>query len=244
MGKAGKFGPEARLDRAEDGPEGFLETAEASEKAPQAPVEARAPCPAPAGRRPPPGGCRPSGAAAGSSPDGPANLGTTSPRRRRSPPGPRKASASGCRPGRKPPCPARPASERPPRGAGRDRQGLRPVGASRQHPARLHGRLATIRVLAAPPGARGDAARPGSGRPVPRVSSRARRRGTLRLDPRAAPVRHRLALRQLGQPLESATAISPPCSPASAGGTAALPCRKRRSSPTNSWRCWRRWRWT
>ena len=43
-------------------------------------------------------------------------------------------------------------------------------------------------------GLAGDAARSGSGRPLPRVASRAPRRGAFRRDPRAAAVRHRLAL--------------------------------------------------
>ena len=45
---------------------------------------------------------------------------------------------------REPPCPApvRRPPQRPPCGARRDRQGLRPRGASRQHPARLFRRLA------------------------------------------------------------------------------------------------------
>jgi integrase len=69
-----KFGPEAPSDRAEDGPEGFLEAAEASEKALPAPAGGAAP---PALPRPAPGlrhrltGL--AGAAAGSSPDGPVN---------------------------------------------------------------------------------------------------------------------------------------------------------------------------
>ena len=42
----------------------------------------------------------------------------------------------------------------------------------------------------------------------------------------------------------SGTAISRPCSPASAAATAALPCRRPPSSPTSFWPCWRRWRWT
>ena len=107
---------------------------------------------------------------------------------------------------REPPCPApvRRAPQRPPGGAGGDRQGLRPRGASRQHPARLRRRLAAIRLVAAPPGPLGDAARSGSGRPLPRVASRARRRGAFGRDPRAAAVRNRLALpaarRAVGHP--------------------------------------------
>ena len=56
-------------------------------------------------------------------------------------------------------------------------------------------------------------------------------------DPRAAAVRHRLALPAAAASRSiSATAISPLSSPASAGGTAALPSRKPRSSPTSFWR--------
>ena len=95
--------------------------------------------------------------------------------------------------GGKPP-PARPASERPARGSGRNRQGLRPLRASRQHPARLRRRLENVCLLAAPPGPAGDAARSGSGRPLPRVASRARRGGTVGRHPREAAVGHRLAL--------------------------------------------------
>jgi integrase len=74
MRKARKFGPEAPSDRAEDGPEGFLEAAEASEKALQAPAGGAAPPALPQ----PAAGLRHrltglAGAAAGSSPDGPVN---------------------------------------------------------------------------------------------------------------------------------------------------------------------------
>ena len=41
---------------------------------------------------------------------------------------------------------------------GRQRQGLRPRGASRQYPPRLRGRLENVRLLAAPPGSVRDAA--------------------------------------------------------------------------------------
>ena len=51
------------------------------------------------------------------------------------------------------PCPG-PATraQRPAGQLGGDRQGLRPLGASRQHPARLRRRLENVRLLAAPPG--------------------------------------------------------------------------------------------
>ena len=42
----------------------------------------------------------------------------------------------------------------------------------------------------------------------------------------------------------SGTGTSPPCSPASAAATLALRYRRRPSSPTSFWRCWRRWTWT
>ena len=115
--------------------------------------------------------------------------------------GRRRAGDPGFR--RESPCPApvRRAPQRPPGGAGGDRQGLRPRGASRQHPARLRRRLAAVRLLAAPPGAAGDAARSGSRRPLPRVASRARRGGGFGCDPRAAAVRDRLALPAARRPI-------------------------------------------
>ena len=68
------------------------------------------------------------------------------------------------------------------------------------------------------------------------------RRGAFGRHPRAAPVRDRLAI-----PTTPASRskirdrrISRPCWPASAAATAALPCRKARSSPTSFWPCWRR----
>ena len=64
--------------------------------------------------------------------------------------------------------------------------------------------------------------------------------------PRAAAVGHRLALpsdrRAARHP---GPAASPPCSPASAAATLALPLQKAvPSSPTSFWPCWRRWTWT
>ena len=74
------------------------------------------------------------------------------------------------------------------------------------------------------------------------ASSRARRRGAFGRDPRAAAVGDRLAL----PPARRAARHPRPAYRHRArrhprAGTAALPCRRPRSSPTSFWRCWRRW---
>ena len=77
------------------------------------------------------------------------------------------------------------------------------------------------------------------------AASRARRRRARRSPPSSGGCRaSHGATASSASRSTSATDISRPCWPASAAGTAALPCRRPRSSPMSFWRCWRRWRWT
>ena len=113
-------------------------------------------------------------------------------------------------------------AQRPTGRLGGDRQGLRPLGASRQHPARLFRRLGNVRLLAAPPGARPRR------RPIPRRSgsiSRLKSSGagpSFRSPPSSGGCRESPgATASWASHWTSATAISPPCWRASAAGTPA-----------------------
>ena len=134
--------------------------------------------------------------------------------------------------------------------ARRRRQGIRPQRAFRKHPARLRERLAAIRRLAAPPGLRSPAPGSANRRPLSRRLRRRRWPGSESAPRwRSASPRWSGGCRGLvGATASSAnrwicrTAISPPCSPASAAPMAARRSKKRRSSPRICSPCWRRWK--
>ena len=218
-GTTARSAPARSWSLREDIPDVAQEASGTSEsKAPRAPGPDATPRP-----HRPPGSSRRAGGGGGQAPPA---LGHADRRRREPRIGRRRATRPGARSSRRrsgrrggpeagrrgagdpgfrrdPPCPApvRRAAQRPPGGAGGDRQGLRPRGAIRQHATRLRRRLAAVRLLAAPPGAAGDAARSGSRRPLPRVASRARRGGGFGCDRRAAAVRDRLALPAARRPI-------------------------------------------
>ena len=101
-----------------------------------------------------------------------------------------------------------------------------------------------VRLLAAPPGSCGDAARSGSRRPLPRVSSRARRRRAFGRDPRAAAVRHRLALPAARPAVDIRDRHIATVLAGIRRRHARPPCKRPRSSPTSCSPCWRCWTWT